>query len=29
LKHERGLAPLCVRGLDKIALHAGLCILLA
>jgi hypothetical protein len=27
LKHEWGLAPLCVRGLDKIALHAGLCIL--
>ncbi len=27
LKHEWGLAPLCVRGLDKIALHAGRCIL--
>ena len=27
LKHEWGLAPLRVCGLDKIALHAGLCIL--
>jgi len=27
LKHEWGLAPLRVRGLDKVALHADLCIL--
>lgn len=27
LKHEAGLAPLRVRGLDKVALHADLCIL--
>jgi hypothetical protein len=27
LKHERGLAPLRVRGLDKVGQHADLCIL--
>jgi hypothetical protein len=27
LKHEAGLAPLRVRGIDKVALHADLCIL--
>jgi len=27
LKHEWGLAPLRVRGLDKLALHADRCIL--
>jgi hypothetical protein len=27
LKHEWGLGPLRVRGLDKVALHADLCIL--
>jgi len=29
LKHEAGLAPLRVRGIEKVALHADLCILAA
>lgn len=27
LKHDAGLAPLRVRGIEKVALHADLCIL--
>ena len=27
LKHEWGLGPLRVRGIEKVALHADLCIL--